>query len=126
MELFDVIQTKSALKLFTIYLEKEQNDENIRFYLIAAEFAFNFKADSEVLLRAKRIYDGYIKVGAKNEVNISDKSRKQILKAVNETTVKINLFADAKDEIYHLMETDAYPSFNRSPLFKTYLALAKN
>lgn len=126
MELFDVIQTKSALKLFTIYLEKEQNDENIRFYLIAAEFAFNFKADSEVLLRAKRIYDGYIKVGAKNEVNISDKSRKQILKAVNETTVKINLFADAKDEIYHLMETDAYPRFNRSPLFKTYLALAKN
>lgn len=126
MELFDVIQTKSALKLFTIYLEKEQNDENIRFYLIAAEFAFNFKADSEVLLRAIRIYDGYIKVGAKNEVNISDKSRKQILKAVNETTVKINLFADAKDEIYHLMETDAYPRFNRSPLFKTYLALAKN
>lgn len=77
MKLVDVMQTKSGLKLFTLFLEKEQNDENIRFYLEAEEFETNFRPDTETFLQAKLICHRYINVNAKHEVNISDKSRKQ-------------------------------------------------
>lgn len=126
MNLNTVLNTETALKLFEMFVKKEHNEENLKFYLEVLDFETKCQENLKVFIQASYIHNLYVVAGSKFEINISDALRKSIVDIFNSDTQKIKptVFLGAKEEIFNLMEKDSFPRFKRSPLFKTYLALA--
>ncbi|KAJ6656219.1 hypothetical protein lerEdw1_004009 [Lerista edwardsae] len=114
-ESFDkLISQKAGLDIFTRFLKTEFSEENIEFWLACEDYKKS-KDLSELSLKAKDIYETFIKKEASKEVNLDFNTKELTSKSIGHPTH--NTFDAAQMKIYTLMEQDSYPRFLRSNLY---------
>jgi len=109
-----------ALHYYQQFLLREWSVENLIFYVTITEYK---RLPPEKLRpQAENIYNVYIKEGAVNELNISNKQRMTIkseLSSANTNEQLLNLFNDVMDNVYEHLARDSYIRFLRSDYYLT-------
>ncbi|XP_028818130.1 regulator of G-protein signaling 21-like [Denticeps clupeoides] len=114
----ELLQSKYGLASFRTFLKSEFSDENMEFWLTCEDYK-KTKSSFRMMLRAKRIYEQFIKAESPKEINIDYQTREQIRRNVKDP--KVSCFDEAQKIVYGLMERDSYPRFLRSDMYRTLL-----
>ena len=115
------LENEKARSYFRLFLSREFNVENITFWESVLDFRNQFKA------KAMFLYTTYISQAAMSQVNIPAKMRAAIKDALMEEDIEdinIDIFNDAQEEIYKVMQRDPFPRFLKSDLAITYAKIA--
>ncbi|NXH21478.1 RGS18 protein, partial [Bucco capensis] len=119
-ESFDkLLSEKAGLEAFTKFLKTEFSEENIEFW-IACEDYKKSKTSTELLPKAKTIYETFIQKDAPKEVNLDFQTKEVTSQNIDQPI--LTTFDAAQTTVYRLMEQDSYPRFLRSD---PYLSLLK-
>ena len=113
-----MLLTETGLEHVGRHMEKEFSKENLTFWQEAR--AFHTLAADERLAAATKLIEHYVRNGAEEEVNLPDKIKKSTLGAYEACKIVAEapppaLFAEAEEEIFKLMERDAYARFKANP-----------
>ncbi|CAK9010471.1 Lysophosphatidylcholine acyltransferase 2 (LPC acyltransferase 2) (LPCAT-2) (LysoPC acyltransferase 2) (1-acylglycerol-3-phosphate O-acyltransferase 11) (1-AGP acyltransferase 11) (1-AGPAT 11) (1-acylglycerophosphocholine O-acyltransferase) (1-alkenylglycerophosphocholine O-acyltransferase) (1-alkylglycerophosphocholine O-acetyltransferase) (Acetyl-CoA:lyso-platelet-activating factor acetyltransferase) (Acetyl-CoA:lyso-PAF acetyltransferase) (Lyso-PAF acetyltransferase) (LysoPAFAT) (Acyltransferase-like 1) [Durusdinium trenchii] len=112
----NVLAIARGRQAFQEFLEKEFADELLRF-VDAVEYLHGKSKRSHTMSYAfaEALLDQYLRTGAKDEINVSDKVRKlcheRLEQHKGEEEVPIYIFDEAADEVLHLMEAGPLPRF---------------
>ena len=112
-----LMKNEAAGKVFERHMAAEYTEENISFYNAVRDWKAAGKyepADTLFLI------DTHIRAGSKLEVNIPQTQQLEILRIFNEAQgagvpVPVNVFDEAHEEIYKLMDKDSYARFKKNP-----------
>ena len=112
----DLINDPKGLRNLEKFLKTEFSTENIYFWQKCQELD---KAENKAQFSAlaKSIYQDFISLGSKNELNIDASIRNTITKKIEADEIDECIFADAKEAIFVLMSKDSYQRFMQSSLF---------
>jgi hypothetical protein len=80
------------------------------------------ESSKETYEEAQGIARSFLRRNAMLEVNVSDSVRRSVLANIEAKRVSADLFDDAYDQIYGLMERDSFLRFLRSNIYKTFIA----
>jgi Ca2+-binding EF-hand superfamily protein len=108
-------------KYLEAQLAAEFSSENLAFWHAARDFREK-TPEEERAAAAKRIMETYVIDGAEQEVNISSIMKTKMLQdwaismaSDSNNLPPVNLFADAENEIFQLMERDTFMRFKENP-----------
>ncbi len=120
-QLTHVLNHSFANERFRKYLEGEYCQESINFWIAAHQYTKTPTAQRHEM--AEDIYHLYISQKGKQQVNIPATMRVKIEKGMNEEGLgpRIDLFTEAREEIYKLMERDNFRRFKKSKYFQEVL-----
>ena len=119
MQLRHVLGYPFARKLFEAHLDSEYSGENLRFCTQANEYE---KAPVGDLARlGNSLVDEFVADTAATQINIKSKIQKAILSVRENETFARSTFADAKEEIWKLMEKDNFQRFKKTKQFHSVL-----
>lgn len=114
---------KMGRQAFESFLETEFSRENIRFWNAVQDLK---RAPIRLVdEKVKQIYDEFMAPDGKSPINVEISTREQVEKMLREGKRKRYAFSAAEDDIYYLMERDAYPRFVRSDFYKDLLKSAQ-
>ena len=113
-----VLESEEYLPSFKEYLSKTFCAENLLFYFDSREYKESFESwTSEGReATAQRIFSDYIQLGSVLEVNIDDRIRENIVKCL-ETKLKKDIYDDASQEVFRMMESDSFHKWRRTKEF---------
>ncbi|RUS77443.1 hypothetical protein EGW08_014796 [Elysia chlorotica] len=106
---------KTGLELFRGFLLSEHSDENIEFW-IACENYKHSKSSKQLPTLAQRIFNDYIAVQARKEVNLDSKTRTMTYESVTSNPNR-QTFDEAQRRVQALMEKDSYRRFLESEIY---------
>mmetsp|Transcript_16020 Transcript_16020/g.19442 ORF Transcript_16020/g.19442 Transcript_16020/m.19442 type:complete len:562 (+) Transcript_16020:206-1891(+) len=72
--------------------------------------------------RANKIFESFIKPHSDKEINISSDCRKALVQRIDEANYSYDMFQDAKQEIYAMVEADNYSRYLASDEFKELIS----
>jgi adenylate kinase len=109
---------------FREFLEAEHAGENIDFWVAANDFMNDVEADLEKKIeRAKLIFVTFCAEFADRQVNIAHTMLAKIDARLNKNSdAAPNLFNEAMQEVYKLMEKDKFARYKKSESFKSFMA----
>uniref|UniRef100_A0A0N5AIF9 RGS domain-containing protein n=1 Tax=Syphacia muris TaxID=451379 RepID=A0A0N5AIF9_9BILA len=108
---------------FESFLETEFSRENIRFWNAVQDLK---RAPIRLVdEKVKQIYEEFMAPDGRSPINVEISTREQVDRMLKEGTRKRYAFTAAEDDIYYLMERDAYPRFVRSGFYKDLLKSAQ-
>lgn|SRR3990167_4267802 len=116
-----ILNHPQYLKVFRIFLESSHCDENLSFWLEVEQY--KTETQQERVDHAKYIWEKYLELNSSKEVNISDDIRlltQKVYESSNNSPAS-DLFTHAQTAVYLLMETESFPKFIVSNLFKEFL-----
>ncbi|XP_001516413.1 regulator of G-protein signaling 18 [Ornithorhynchus anatinus] len=114
-ESFDsLLSHKEGLNAFTKFLKTEFSEENIEFWIACEEFK-KIKDAKQMVLKAKAIYQRFVKNNAPKEVNLDFHTKEVIGKSIAQPTP--HCFDVGQTTVYRLMEQDSYTRFLRSDIY---------
>nr|XP_018911128.1 PREDICTED: regulator of G-protein signaling 7 isoform X2 [Bemisia tabaci] len=117
----DLVSDETGLHEFTVYLKKEYNHENIKFW--AAVKDLRRSAQSQIPKKVKQIYEEFLEAGAPCEINIDGKTMEKTLEEMKNPSRFT--FDSAAEHVYTLLlKKDCYPRFIRSDHYKAVLSNA--
>jgi hypothetical protein len=125
-ELLNTLESTKGRELFLKFLQKEFAIENLLFYEACVEFRTRFEtagfSRDYALFQATEICNTYVKVGAVDQVNLSDNARREVLTAINSPEPKIDssLFEKTEGEIFSLIAKDSFSRFKVSKEYKDF------
>ncbi|GFN82810.1 hypothetical protein PoB_000931600 [Plakobranchus ocellatus] len=99
---------KTGLELFRGFLLSEHSDENIEFW-IACENYKNSKSSKQLPGLAQKIFNDYVAVQSRKEVNLDSKTRSMTYESVTSNPNR-QTFDEAQRKVQALMEKDSYRS----------------
>ncbi|XP_026525072.1 regulator of G-protein signaling 1 [Notechis scutatus] len=112
-----LLATHRGQEAFREFLKSEFSDENIEFWLACEDYR---KTQADCLhSKAEKIYQEFVKLDAKKQVNIDFHIRKSVAKKVQDPTP--SSFDEVQRLIYVLMERDSYPRFLKSQHYHNLL-----
>ena len=111
-----VLQYQTSTRFFKEFSTRTYCNENILFFLDAENYQ-SLPGTDYMIRTAVKIVRKYIQEKAQLQINISSKTREEILKKVLGEASR-TIFKKAQDEIFRLMETDALPKFISSPEYE--------
>lgn len=104
---------------YLTYLQQAHNAENLHFYEAVNEFRAMASAASAdmklVKARAVHLVDEYVKDGAPSQINIIGPLREKTVHSVD-GSISPNMFDEAQDHVFRMMERDAQIHFKSSSL----------
>lgn len=106
-------------QIFTRFLETEYSDENMLFWHACEDFKKEKKSVKRQIM-AKEMYSMFLIQSAPLEINIDSKARMSLLKKIDQNPSK-DVFDEAQDQVYALMERDCYVRFVRSDVYVDFL-----
>ncbi|KAH9514597.1 hypothetical protein Btru_025758 [Bulinus truncatus] len=106
---------KTGLELFRGFLISEHSDENIEFW-IACENYKNTKSSKHLPSLATKIFNDYVAVQSKKEINLDSKTRSLTFESVTSTPNR-QTFDEAQKRVQALMEKDSYRRFLESEIY---------
>lgn len=109
-----LLSHKDGLKTFTRFLKTEFSEENIEFWIACEDFKKS-KDPEQIHLKAKTIYEKFIRSDAPQEVNLDFHTKEVITKNISQPTLQC--FEAAQSRVYQLMEQDSYTRFLRSDIY---------
>jgi len=114
----DNLKNGQFIIYFTRFLESEMCSETIEFWKCADKFCkMAFNSDNEKIMLGKEafsIYERFIQINAKEEINLEAGIREEIESKLAEGTISPKLYEAAQDNIYLLMANDSYQRFLKS------------
>ncbi|KAL4827574.1 hypothetical protein H8958_001730 [Nasalis larvatus] len=114
-ESFDkLLSYRDGLETFTRFLKTEFSEENIEFWIACEDFKKS-KGPQQIHLKAKAIYEKFIKTDAPKEVNLDFHTKEVITKSITQPT--LHSFDAAQSRVYQLMEQDSYARFLKSDIY---------
>jgi hypothetical protein len=111
-----ILKNPDLCFLFREYLQAESSSENLSFWMAAETFK-NAVSQEDLPTFAKKLYELYIRAGAPAEVNIDIADKKSIKEKLEAPTR--DMFNDAQEVVYSLMELNFLNKFLESPKYKT-------
>eukprot|EP01100_Stratorugosa_tubuloviscum_P008057 TRINITY_DN3345_c0_g1_i1.p1 TRINITY_DN3345_c0_g1~~TRINITY_DN3345_c0_g1_i1.p1 ORF type:complete len:161 (-),score=60.69 TRINITY_DN3345_c0_g1_i1:29-511(-) len=112
-----ILKNPELCFLFRDFLKSEFCSENLSFWMAVEHFK-NLN-EEELLTNAQHLHNEYIRVGSANEVNIDIEHKRTIEQ--NLTNPTNQLFDEAQEVIFNLMENDSFTKFIRCDLYKNFL-----
>lgn len=120
LKLLDILKTKdkSVVTAFRAFLLQEYSAENIEFWLACQRFkSQKIRKSEDRKVAALEIYEKYLADGAPNEVNLPSESKERLVEALGRE-VDAHLFDIVQQEILNLMQSDTFPRFLKSDLYR--------
>ncbi|XP_055898525.1 regulator of G-protein signaling 3-like isoform X2 [Biomphalaria glabrata] len=111
---------KTGLELFRGFLISEHSDENIEFW-IACENYKNMKSSKHLPSLATKIFNDYVAVQSKKEINLDSKTRSLTFESVTSNPNR-QTFDEAQRRVQALMEKDSYRRFLESEIYQDLAA----
>lgn len=119
-----VLDCKLAFRFFIQYLRDTCNGENANFIIDVSEYR-NIKHEGKRLLKARDIYNMYIRENAPYELNINSLIREEIYNSIEEGIVsRIFMFNSIEHMIIRGMNEQIFPLFLKSKLFEKFVELS--
>ncbi|CAG5124966.1 unnamed protein product [Candidula unifasciata] len=106
---------KTGLELFRGFLMTEHSDENIEFWM-ACENYKNAKSIKQLPSMAMKIFNDYVAVQSKREINLDSTTRKYTYDSVS-CNPNRQTFDEAQRRVQALMEKDSYRRFLESEIY---------
>ncbi|BFZ05521.1 hypothetical protein BsWGS_08560 [Bradybaena similaris] len=106
---------KTGLELFRGFLMTEHSDENIEFW-IACQHYKSAKSSKQLPSLAIKIFNDYVAVQSKREINLDSRTRKQTYESVTTNPTR-ETFDEAQRRVQALMEKDSYRRFLESEIY---------
>ncbi|KAL6489941.1 hypothetical protein MHYP_G00002860 [Metynnis hypsauchen] len=103
-----------GLAAFQIFSKSEFCEENIDFWLACEDFR-KIKRSEKLAIKAKHIYDEFIKKDSPKEVNLDFYTKEHLGQCLQQPSKKY--FEEAQRRIFYLMEISTYPRFLQSDLY---------
>lgn len=108
-----------CIEVFKEVALKKRSLENLTFYLLARKYS---TLGSPLLRRfvAKQLYNTFIVAGSREELNLSTSQRKSIESRINQEEFDADLFFEAEQECFRLMEANLFDKFasNQSTAYR--------
>ncbi|KAF5406152.1 Regulator of G-protein signaling 3 [Paragonimus heterotremus] len=117
-----ILHDKCGILVFREFLRKEFSDENIEFWLTCEDFR-NSVCSKKLQSRAQKIFNEFVAVQSKREVNLDSNTRLQLEKELDSVTK--HTFDQSQRRIQALMEKDSYSRFLRSDLYSAVLEMSR-
>eukprot|EP00002_Diphylleia_rotans_P025984 TRINITY_DN5159_c0_g1_i2.p1 TRINITY_DN5159_c0_g1~~TRINITY_DN5159_c0_g1_i2.p1 ORF type:complete len:914 (+),score=194.41 TRINITY_DN5159_c0_g1_i2:79-2820(+) len=108
-----ILNCKWILNYFRLFVEKEQNSENLAFYLDVDKYQ-GLDSQQELQKLHATICQKYIEEGSPFEINISGELRNEIL--LQRQEISRDSFNEPQDRVRRLLETNSYKRFLQDPL----------
>ncbi|KAJ3447494.1 regulator of g protein signaling-related [Anaeramoeba flamelloides] len=127
----ELIKDNVARKYFMEFLVEVYGQENLLFYLEVERFKKykKIKTNEEILKKARQIYDDFIKKDSTWMINIDGKILEKCEKRILNSDITYNIFEEAQESVYYLMNSDSFPKFIKSvqmnKLLREYLIRKK-
>jgi len=120
----DSLKNEQFIIHFTRFLESQLCAETIEFWKCADRYnkmPFN-SADEKIAVgkEAFAIYERFVQVNSKEEINLGAGLREEIESKLAEGKVCTKLYENAKENIYQLMANDPYQRFLRSEDYQIF------
>lgn len=114
-ESFDkLLSHRDGVDAFTRFLKTEFSEENIEFWVACEDFK-KCTGPQQLILKAKSIYEKFIKNDAPKEVNLDFHTKEVITKSIAQPT--LHSFDAAQSRVCQLMEHDSYKRFLKSEIY---------
>lgn len=114
-ESFDkLLSHRDGVDAFTRFLKTEFSEENIEFWVACEDFK-KCTEPQQLILKAKSIYEKFIKNDAPKEVNLDFHTKEVITKSIAQPT--LHSFDAAQSRVCQLMEHDSYKRFLKSEIY---------
>lgn len=114
-ESFDkLLSHRDGVDAFTRFLKTEFSEENIEFWVACEDFK-KCTEPQQLTLKAKSIYEKFIKNDAPKEVNLDFHTKEVITKSIAQPT--LHSFDAAQSRVCQLMEHDSYKRFLKSEIY---------
>lgn len=104
--------------IFLRFLTKEYSEENLLFYEACTELS-QLTDDQEIFEKAKNIYKTYVSIWATSEVSLNSELRDEVQERM--ISPDKDTFSNAIEHVYNLMQTDSYPRFKLSDIYRAAL-----
>eukprot|EP00924_Labyrinthula_sp_SR-Ha-C_P015534 snap_masked-scaffold_4-processed-gene-2.9-mRNA-1 protein AED:1.00 eAED:1.00 QI:0/0/0/0/1/1/2/0/470 len=118
----DLLRNEEGMKYFKAHLLFEFSSENLDFYITAKNWKDNYDSVASWEKRkkyAKNIYNRWLSPKGVSPVNVGFFITKKVEKnLLNDLHVRKDLFDEALDEVYLLMERDSFGRFQAKPVYK--------
>ena len=109
-----MLHTEAGLQHLEAHMEKEYSKENLTFW----QATRTYRTATDRRAEAQRIVEHYVRAGSEEEVNLPASISHRLIDRYDElggAEPPEDLFAAAEDEIFKLMERDAYARFKSNP-----------
>lgn len=112
-----ILNDKVGIATFRNFLKSVFAEENLGFW--SDVVAFKKTTPDQRDFEAKRIYVLYIHDKATYPLNVAQTTKATIVQKIErtDTPVEPNIFDEAQDQAYDMMERDCFPRFRKSPYF---------
>lgn len=115
-----VLDEKIGRQLFRQHLVSEFSIENLLFYDAVNEFKEDKAVSRQV--RAKKIFTIFLQSTAEFQINIPSRVLQNIEDKLNrDEEIAVDLFDEAQDEAYRLMQNDSFARFRRTNVYEEYI-----
>uniref|UniRef100_A0A3Q1J5F7 RGS domain-containing protein n=1 Tax=Anabas testudineus TaxID=64144 RepID=A0A3Q1J5F7_ANATE len=109
-DLETVLNNKSGLQAFRVFLRSEFSEENLEFWLACEDYRVSPSNQQKTM--ASSICSKFINPDAPQEVNLDAETREALLRVIDSPCA--DTFNKAQQRIFSLMAKDSFPRFLRS------------
>jgi len=115
----EILENVHGKEKFKQFLVREFSVENLMFFT-EANYFLKLEDRNDIEETARSIFDTYVASGAPFEINVTNDIREQCDKTMQES-ITTTLFENAKSEVFKSMQSDSFPRFVKSKLYKEML-----
>eukprot|EP00158_Paraphelidium_tribonemae_P003668 Partr_v1_DN26288_c0_g1_i1_m48649 putative Regulator of G-protein signaling len=119
----NVLDCPLGLEAFSKFLEKDFSSENLLFHKAIENLGLILDRE-QFFEKCLQISKSFIEDGSEHQINIVQQKKESILNTLKSSTsesLPMNIYTDAEDHIYHLMQSASYPRFIASPFVRDLL-----
>ncbi|XP_066537533.1 regulator of G-protein signaling 21-like isoform X2 [Hoplias malabaricus] len=114
-----LLHHQSGVIAFQMFSKSEFCEENIEFWLACENFR-KTRRSKKLAIKARDIYDEFIRKDSPKEINLDFHTRERIGQRLQHPTK--TCFDEAQKRIYYLMENNSYPRFLQSGYYNALRA----
>jgi regulator of G-protein signaling len=119
--LAEVLAEPDLVMLLRDFLKGSYSSENLAFLIEAANYRESCGSGNADTIKKKatKIFDKYFSTSSQYELNIADPVKKEVTE--NMKSPSASTFQKVEGSIFKLIETDSYPRFIQTPIYKSYM-----
>ncbi|GMH85578.1 hypothetical protein TrVE_jg7782 [Triparma verrucosa] len=120
----NVLHDPICIEYFAIHLANEHSSENLDFYESVDHYHHEWDINHQHACTniARKIYQLYCGSNAPLAVNLPSKIRLKVEQRIEAKEITREVFDEAANEIYQVMNRDSFARFKMSPLWASYIS----
>lgn len=122
LSLSDVLLHEDLSLVFREYLHQQQSSENLSFWVEVEDYK-TLENENDRKSRAEKIWDKFLNKSAQTPINIDGSVRDSLYNSISSKEYPIDLFNEAQEFIYSLLELDSYRKFIQSENYQNWISM---